>query len=398
MISRDRLRVLHLTRDYPPHVRGGLSLLVRQAVQALRPWVESRVFSFDDYRPQRRRPPEEILPALPAPFADRVPEVLRIPEPASPEDSGHDTGPPPDLVHVHDPLLWAFAQPLGHRYRCPVVYTVHTLHAAQNALRGVDTTLSSAAESVAMGEACRVHALSATCADAILQHYPAAGDRLRLAPAGGDPDHAAHAPRKEAQRNLPPTLLHAGRFTDLKGLDTLLEAFRRIAMRHGDAVLHLVGGVPERASAHARWERRLRSLLPPELAADRIVVERWCDTATVRTHLSQATLAVSLSRFETFGQFALEAVAYGVPLVATRVGRIGDLAPALDARQVQLVATGCERAAAQAMGLFLEAPRPARSPLDPQLRRELSWQHLGAQWVALYKDALSARSRVESTG
>jgi len=120
--------------------------------------------------------------------------------------------------------------------------------------------------------------------------------------------------RVAAVEQVPPAggppwrIVALGRFVAKKGFDTLLEAFARLRAAGVEATLEIGGDGPERA-------RLERDIARHGLAAA-VRLRGWIDD--VPTFLDGASLFVLPSRDEPFGIVLLEAMARGVPIVATR--------------------------------------------------------------------------------
>ncbi|MFH1023265.1 MAG: glycosyltransferase [Planctomycetota bacterium] len=107
----------------------------------------------------------------------------------------------------------------------------------------------------------------------------------------------------------------AGRLTREKGVDVLLRAFAAAGGAVFGAWLLILGNGPEREN--------LRALAAELGIAGRVVFAGMrADAGDILPHLD---LYVSPSRYEGFGQSILEAMAAGVPVVATRVGGVPEL-------------------------------------------------------------------------
>jgi glycosyltransferase involved in cell wall biosynthesis len=145
-------------------------------------------------------------------------------------------------------------------------------------------------------------------------------------------------------------LLFVGQVSRHKGVDLLLEAFKRVAPKYSDVELHLVGGCRDdfrleldRAIATAGLEDRVRFWGFREDAT------RLMRFAHIYVHSSPP------SRFhESFGRSVVEAMAYGVPTVCFRSGALQEI--------VLHEKTGliCEESAssfASALNRFLEEGR-----------------------------------------
>ena len=134
------------------------------------------------------------------------------------------------------------------------------------------------------------------------------------------PDTAAPLPPEDGIQNI----VCIGRIEPLKGQDILVRAFDTFARKHPRARLQIVG--PDRWPGKHRFAELLPTLSPdPEIRA-RIDLLGTIPLAQIPRILQAARLSVIASRgFESFSFAALEAMSYGRPLVATRVGAIPEL-------------------------------------------------------------------------
>jgi GalNAc-alpha-(1->4)-GalNAc-alpha-(1->3)-diNAcBac-PP-undecaprenol alpha-1,4-N-acetyl-D-galactosaminyltransferase len=101
-------------------------------------------------------------------------------------------------------------------------------------------------------------------------------------------------------------IIAVGRLVPQKGFDLLIEAFSRIAERHPQWSLKILGEGPERQT--------LERLIDSRRLANRVVLAGWEADPTVA--LRQAKLFVLSSRFEGFPNALLEAMACGLPSVS----------------------------------------------------------------------------------
>ncbi len=146
-----------------------------------------------------------------------------------------------------------------------------------------------------------------------------------------------------------------GRFVPKKGFDVLLRAAAEAAGESASFTLEIAGDGPERAALRALAERLG--------IADRVVFHGWVDDAA--GFLADADLFVLPSRAEPFGLVVLEAMACGVPIVATRVS--GPL-ETLDESTALLVPSDDPAAMAAAMRSVFEAPEAAAARARAALR------------------------------
>ncbi len=114
---------------------------------------------------------------------------------------------------------------------------------------------------------------------------------------------------------LRPVLLYVGRFTAVKRLPLLVRAYARVRDRLGPVAPLLVwGGHP------GEWEGEHPHAVVREQAVEGVFFVGWRDHADLRLGLACADLLVAPSVGEAFGSVYLEAMAAGLPVVATRTG------------------------------------------------------------------------------
>ncbi|MEQ9319423.1 MAG: glycosyltransferase family 4 protein, partial [Polyangiaceae bacterium] len=231
------MKVLHVTRDFPPRVNGGLSTAVGGLTRALQTThVEQAIVSFDGYRPSSR----------PGDAADVTPQIhhgipiARVSSPSQlPAARAFARDERPDVVQVHQGMLWDFATEVAQG--APRVFSVHLIQRLLRELRGLDEPTRSErdqarafadAEAVTLpSEACRPHL------------PPSARTRAILAPLGIHDHPAARA--AVGQPRPPATFLYVGRFGDVKGTQQLLEAIGEVHRHHPDVRFVIAGGLPD---------------------------------------------------------------------------------------------------------------------------------------------------------
>src|SRR5207247_1626000 len=117
-------------------------------------------------------------------------------------------------------------------------------------------------------------------------------------------------PRPPAAPESRPYAVVAAHFTRAKGLDVLLEAWAKVKRVRPDVELVVLGDGQERG----RLEARAKALG----LSGSVRLEGWVDDAI--RWIAGARLYVAPSRQDSFGIAVLEAMALGVPVVATAVG------------------------------------------------------------------------------
>jgi glycosyltransferase involved in cell wall biosynthesis len=142
----------------------------------------------------------------------------------------------------------------------------------------------------------------------------------------------------------------------MKGLENFIAAAGRIAEAQPDVWFVIVGSTPSSHAAYAERLRRQAAQLhlpqPIVFAGERVDVERWYPAFDV-------DLITSVERSEGTTTTALESQSCGVPVVATRVGAVGDAVE--DGVTGVLVEPGRPEAIAEAvLRLLGDAPLRAR--------------------------------------
>ncbi len=113
-----------------------------------------------------------------------------------------------------------------------------------------------------------------------------------------------------------PVLFYVGRFTRVKRVTLLLRAYARVRLRLGPAAPPLIiwGGYP------GEWEGEHPYTLVRELALDGVFFVGWRGHDDLQLGFACADLLVAPSVNEAFGSVYLEAMAAGLPVVATASG------------------------------------------------------------------------------
>jgi glycosyltransferase involved in cell wall biosynthesis len=180
--------------------------------------------------------------------------------------------------------------------------------------------------------------------DDLLEAYDVDASSVHVVPHGVE-EFAASPPAEvdALLRRLgiePPFVLFVGGLERRKNLSSLIQAF---ALAGCDAQLVLAG---PRVRWSPRDERDLR-MTTAALPADArrcIVFPGYVDASERRALLSAATALASPSLYEGFGLSVLEAMAAGVPVLASNVSSLpevtGDAALLVDPRDVEAIAEG----------------------------------------------------------
>lgn len=273
----------------------------------------------------------------------------------------------PQLVHTHgnrcDVVDGGQARALG-------IPTVTTLHGVTHN-HGVTGRLSYWLQSRSLPRFAAVVAVSQSLHRDVARKG-VSRDRLHLIPNAYD----ASVPllsRSEARRALSLPLQGTvvgwvGRLSREKGLDILIEAMGRL--RSSNVTLVVVGDGPER--------EKLRLQAAALGGGERI---RWCGVLPNAARLLAALdVFVLSSRSEGSPIILMEAMAAGLPIVATSVGGVPETVSSLEA-----VLIPSERSDLLARAIDDVLKEPARAAeLARAARRRVTVEHSPEMWVAQY--------------
>jgi len=229
---------------------------------------------------------------------------------------------PPDVVHAH---FWMSghaalqaARPLG----VPVAQTFHALGVVKRRHQGARDTSPAARLPLEAGVARSVDRVLATSSEEVFELLRLGVDprRVTVVPCGVDLSHftpGGPAEPRGAQRRR---IVAVGRLVERKGFGNVLEALGSLP----DTEAVLAGG-PERGALGADPQaRRLRALARRLGVADRVELRGRVARAELPALLRSADVVVCAPWYEPFGIVPLEAMACGVPVVASAVGGLTD--------------------------------------------------------------------------
>jgi D-inositol-3-phosphate glycosyltransferase len=228
-----------------------------------------------------------------------------------------------DLIHAHYWLSGVAGLTLARTWGVPLVQMFHTLGRLKNSVARapaeVEPALRLAEEERIVNGADRIVAGNVVERAHLVWYYGARADRVAVIPCGVDTELFQPLDQAVAKDllELPPEplLLYVGRLQPIKGLETLLEA---MTLLRGPARLLIVGGdQDEPENGHGDYLRGRVAALGLEGRVRFLGAQ-----PQERLHLfyAAADATVMPSYYESFGMVALEAMACGSPVVASRVG------------------------------------------------------------------------------
>jgi glycosyltransferase involved in cell wall biosynthesis len=223
---------------------------------------------------------------------------------------------PPDVVHAHFWMSALAALDAASGLGLPVVHTFHALGTVKRRHQGARDTSPLRRIELETRIARSVDQIVATCTDEVFELLRLGADRRRITVVPCGVDLARFTPDGPAEAARAPRLVAACRLVERKGIGDAVAALAEIP----GAELHVAGG-PDEAALDADPEaRRLRALAREHGVADRLVLRGRVGRDEMPALLRSADLVLCVPWYEPFGIVPLEAMASGVPVVASAVG------------------------------------------------------------------------------
>jgi D-inositol-3-phosphate glycosyltransferase len=231
-----------------------------------------------------------------------------------------------DLIHAHYWLSGVAGLSLKARWSVPVLQMFHTLGRLKNRVARSPIELEPPVrlheEARIVAGADRIVAANVVERAELLRDYAAPASRVATIPCGVDTDLFVPGDRAEARGRLglddQPVLLWVGRLAPIKGLDTLLDAVARLRTTHVGVRLLIVGGdADEPSNGH---EASLRQRIDRLGLNDAVRFIGPQPQSVLPLYYVASDVTVLPSYYESFGMVALEAMACGSPVIASRVG------------------------------------------------------------------------------
>jgi D-inositol-3-phosphate glycosyltransferase len=211
---------------------------------------------------------------------------------------------------------------------------------------------------------------------AMVRLYDADESRIRVVPPGVDlslfkPLDAGES-RKQLGLNGEKVVLYVGRIEPIKGLELLLKSAAIMEMEDKIKVLVIGGDLTKEAEV-----KRLEGLAVELGIGDITEFVGTVDHRSLPVYYSAADVCVVPSYYESFGLVALEALACGTPVVASRVGGLPEVVQ--HGRTGYLVSWRCPEPFADSVEVILSSNGLRRSMSVAARNRA---EHMGWEVVA----------------
>lgn len=296
----------------------------------------------------------------------------------------------PDIVHAHFWMSGVAALKAARSLGIPVVQTFHALGVVKRRYQGDRDTSPPERIEIEREIIRRVDHVIASCTDEVfeLMRLGAYRGRLTVIPSGVDLSHFTPDGPCAARPDHVARLVTIGRLVERKGIGNAITAMTRLP----DCELIIAGG-PE----HARLEtdpeaRRLQRLTEEAHVSERVHLWGRVARADVPKLMRSADAVVAVPWYEPFGIVPLEAMACGVPVVASAVGGMVDTV--LDGVTGVHVPPRDPERLAEALAELLAEPERRRAYGEAgvqRTRRLYDWGRIGAATMDLYMRLVTRR-------
>lgn len=295
---------------------------------------------------------------------------------------------PYSVVHSHYWQSGWAGGILARQLDAPHVVMFHTLGEVKNRARisEQEPTLRIRHERAIARRATAIVTASAHERELLERYYSASPALMHTVPCGVDLERFQPHDRaaSRAALGLPqdaPVLVWVGRLEKLKGVDILISAIAEL--EDPRLTLLIVGGIEEAPELRAELESQAATAG----LADSIRFEGAVPHEALPTYYSAADVCVVPSYYESFGLVAVEAMACGTPVVASRVG--GLVSTVTDGVTGYLIPWRCPGPFAEKLEVLLHNPE-LRANFSRAARRSVErfrWSSVALQVASVYDTA-----------
>ncbi len=287
----------------------------------------------------------------------------------------------PDVVHSHFWMSGLAALEAAGPLGVPVVHTYHALGTVKRRHQGVLDTSPPERLEVEHRLAQEVDQVIATTADeaAELAAMGAPADRVTVVPCGVDLARFRPGERPGGEAAGRRRVVVVSRLVERKGIGNVIAA---VAQLPGTELLVAGGGPADQLGEDAE-ARRFADLAARLGIADRVELLGAVDRDQVPALLRSADVVACCPWYEPFGLVAVEAMACGVPVVASAVGGLAETV--VDGETGLLVPPRRPDAIAAALAGLLDDPGRRRRMGRSAVRRarRYAWSRVGAETLSV---------------
>jgi D-inositol-3-phosphate glycosyltransferase len=227
-----------------------------------------------------------------------------------------------DLIHSHYWLSGEVGSLARNRWYMPHVVMYHTTGIAKRVACGHEREPAHRliAEKKLAHRSDRVLAATEGERDLLMRYYGVPQQKIGIVPCGVNLERFRPVARELARKELRLqdarfVVLYVGRFAPVKGLERLISAAAHLRSQR-DLTFVIIGGDGLKSNASAELNRLVRRASIGGIVS----FQGRVDHDLLPLYYSAADVLVVPSYYESFGLVALESLACGTPVIATRVG------------------------------------------------------------------------------
>lgn len=303
-----------------------------------------------------------------------------------------------DIIHSHYWMSGIAARDLKTAWDTPVVHMFHTLGLMKQRVarqsEEIEGEYRLSGEKDVLRIADRIIAATPAEMAQIQWLYQVKINNVVIIPPGVDTSHFYPISSDEAKEyiGVPPCeqmLLFVGRIEPLKGIDTLIQAIAILRQRGLFVCLSVIGGEPNGGERENVEMKRLQAMSRQAGLSDLVTFLGKRGQDTLPYYYSASDAVVVPSFYESFGMVALEAMACGVPVVASQVGGLAYLVQ--DGITGFTVPVDDPQALADRLTLLLQYPdlRARLGRQAAELAAEYAWDKIADRMIDVYEDVLA---------
>ena len=301
----------------------------------------------------------------------------------------------PDVAHAHFWMSGLAAVEAGRPLGVPVVQTFHALGVVKRRHQRERDSSPPERQDVERRLVADVDRVVATCTDEVFEllRLGAEIDRVKVVPCGVDLGHFRTDGPVERRAPGRPRLVVVSRLVERKGVGNAVTALASIP----DAELVIAGGPDAAELAGDEQARRLTRLAESAGVVDRVRLRGRVARADLPALLRSADVVLCVPWYEPFGIVPLEAMACGVPVVATAVGGLVDTV--VDGATGVHVPPRSPEHIAAAVNCLLAEPGVRRRLGAAGARRagKYAWPHVARATLGVYGELLCTEEPVLQT-
>jgi D-inositol-3-phosphate glycosyltransferase len=340
--------------------------------------------------PEEPIPKNEILNFLPE-FTDRI---LRFTQ---------KNGIRYDLIHSHYWLSGWVAGQLKRHWSIPFIHMFHTLGALKNSVSRNQEEKEPQGrlriEKQIMSMADCLIAPSPWEMEQMILHNHAQSSKVQVIPCGVDLTLFKPIPALKAKKILGLSerefILFVGRIDAIKGIDVLIKAVNHLSRKplKGKQELGLIiigGELDEDPQAESQEMQKLREMVSQMKLQEKVAFWGAQRQDLLPYFYSAAKALVLPSRYESFGMVALEAMACGTPVIASKVGGLQYTVE--NGKTGFLIPEGDWQSMADRIQEVIENPSLAKRLIQAGLSKakEFNWPTVTKKIISIYDSLIES--------